>query len=131
MTVNGLTKTEPTEAGQAMYDLMAALYPICRSITGDGVAAKGVAATGFGFIKPVARLEPLAIAVDEAHQRDRGIEAVGGEPGDDVQFPVGYGIDHAQIVQRRKAGLFIRQNRREGWVVHSHCVFLSGLIQGD
>jgi aminopeptidase-like protein len=31
------TKTETTETGQAMYDLMAALYPICRSITGDGV----------------------------------------------------------------------------------------------
>lgn len=35
--MNGLTKTEATGQGQAMYDLMAALYPICRSITGDGV----------------------------------------------------------------------------------------------
>jgi len=31
------TKIEAAELGQAMVDLMAALYPICRSITGDGV----------------------------------------------------------------------------------------------
>ncbi|MFZ4661206.1 MAG: DUF4910 domain-containing protein [Caldilineaceae bacterium] len=41
MTVNRLsveqTNTNTTELGQAMYNLMAALYPHCRSITGDGV----------------------------------------------------------------------------------------------
>jgi aminopeptidase-like protein len=30
-------RREPTDVGQAMYDLIARLYPICRSITGDGV----------------------------------------------------------------------------------------------
>ena len=30
-------RREQTDVGLAMYDLIARLYPICRSITGDGV----------------------------------------------------------------------------------------------
>ena len=39
MTVpSGLTqRVSPDEAGRQMFDLVAELYPICRSITGDGV----------------------------------------------------------------------------------------------
>ena len=38
MTIaESISEIEGTDYGQAMHDLMAQLYPICRSITGDGV----------------------------------------------------------------------------------------------
>ena len=43
--------TAPAAAGREMHDLAAELYPICRSITGNGV--RETLARGFGFARPL------------------------------------------------------------------------------
>ena len=91
-------------------------------VAGDGVAAEAVAAAGLGRLQPVARLEPLAIGIDEADQRNRRIEAVCREPRDDVELGIGSRVEHAEVMQRGKPGSFVRQNRRQGGIGLVHGV---------
>ena len=53
------------------------------------------------------RLEPDAVAVDEADDRDRHVEQIRGQSGDAVTRGFGRGIEDFVAQQRREAQLFI------------------------
>lgn len=59
----------------------------------DRPIAEGGAAGGFFDREPEAGLEPLAIAVDEGHQRNGGVEQVRREPHEVVEGLLGWCIE--------------------------------------
>jgi len=66
---------------------------------GDGVGAEGNAGRGLLLVETDARLEPLAAAVDQAHQRDRRFGDCRRETGDTVEVRIGCRIHGAQALK--------------------------------
>jgi len=58
------------------------------------------------------RLEPDAVAVDEADDRDRDIEQIRGQRGDAVAGGLGGGIENFVAHHRRKAQAFVVDGHR-------------------
>src|SRR5205823_4241779 len=72
----------------------------------DRVAAEGERARRFAAVEPDARLEPLAFAVDQRHQRDRRVEGGRSEPGEAVEAVFLRRVEHAEGVHGLDAFLF-------------------------
>ena len=60
----------------------------------------------------MARLEPLAVAVDQADERDRHAESVGGEAGEAVEALLGRRIEQPKPLHRLNPLLFVGGQRR-------------------
>jgi hypothetical protein len=63
-------------------------------------------------VEPEAGLEPLAVRVDQAHQRDRHAEQPAGEPCDPVEALLRRRVEHVQRMQGAQAGRFVDGNGR-------------------
>ena len=85
----------------------------------DGVVAEGDLARRLAHGQADARLEPLALAVDQAHQRYRHLEPARGQRGDLVECSLCFGVEHRVVDQRLEALRFgVRQSGR---LRHGEC----------
>ncbi len=66
----------------------------------DGVCAEGDPAGRLRELQAAARLEPLAVLVDERDQGDRHTEDVGRQPGDAVEGGLGGRVEDVEVAQR-------------------------------
>ncbi len=71
----------------------------------DRVGAERGHARGFVQIDPHARLEPLAVGVDQRDQRNGHTEQATGQTRDAVEPFFGRGVEQGEFVQRAHAGL--------------------------
>ena len=78
-----------------------------RLLLADGVATERDVAWGLGDIQADLRLEPLPVAVDQTHQRDRDVADLGGERGEVVKRGVFERIQNMVCVKRREAFAFL------------------------
>ena len=81
-----------------------------RLVGQDGVSAEGDVARGFAGIEPGARLEPLAVAVDQRDQGDRHVQQTRGGAGDAVERFFGGAPQEIGGVERGKALCFIQRD---------------------
>ena len=73
----------------------------------DGVGAEGEPARGFGRREAHAGLEPLALGVDQAHERDRRVADLRREPGQVVERGLRRAVEHVECVQCGEALGFV------------------------
>lgn len=73
---------------------------------GDGDAAEGNRAWCLFDIQAAARLEPLALPVDERDQDDRHAEGHRGKAGEAVEARLGRRVEHVERSQGGEAGTF-------------------------
>jgi len=73
----------------------------------DRMGAKGHFPGCLRDVESLARLEPLAFAVDQAHERDRDIEQRRRDPGIAVEALLGRGVQDTKPVQRTQSCLLI------------------------
>lgn len=78
----------------------------------DGVGAEGGVAGGLGRSDPVARLEPLPIAVHQAHQGDRSAAQLGGQLGHVVVGGLGRGVENLVAPQGLEPIRFVVRHGR-------------------
>jgi hypothetical protein len=77
-----------------------------RSSSAIRVAAEGQRARGLADVEADARLEPLAVGIDQRHQRDRRAKGGGGDAGEAVETVFLGRVEHAQRVQGLDALFF-------------------------
>jgi len=73
----------------------------------DGVAAEGDVATGFGRLQQLARLEPLAVLVDQGDRAHARAAQRRGDRDQIVERPLAGGIQDLVALQRQQALRFI------------------------
>jgi hypothetical protein len=66
----------------------------------DGVRAEGRLARRLGDVQPDARLEPLAVVIDEADQGDGRLAELRREARDVVERLLGLRVEHAALAER-------------------------------
>ncbi len=89
----------------------------------DGVRAKGIVAAYLGRLDAIARLEKLAVMVDEDHARHRHIQDACGQPGDAVEAFFRRGIEQIQGPQCFESLSLVGRKGSGG-----HSFFLGGRI---
>jgi hypothetical protein len=72
----------------------------------DRVTAESQRARGLAHVEADARLEPLAVGIDQRHQCDRRAKGGGGDAGKAVEAVFLGGVEHAERVQGLDAFLF-------------------------
>lgn len=77
----------------------------------NGVRAKRVLTHGFARIEANYRLEPLAVAIDQAHHRNRRLADVRGEQGDVVVGLFGQAVEQTGALQRFQSRDFVGGQR--------------------
>jgi hypothetical protein len=80
------------------------------------VAAEGHRTRGFRHVQAAARLEPLAVLVDQRHQRDRDPEGHRGQARKTVDPLFRRRVEDAEGFERDEAGVFGRGER----IGHGH-----------
>jgi hypothetical protein len=70
------------------------------------MAGEGQRARRFAVVQADARLEPLTLGVDQRDQRNRCIEGTRGQARVAVEAVFGWGVQHAQRMQRLDAFFF-------------------------
>jgi len=88
--------------------------------------AEAIVAAGLRCLQPVARLEPLAGRINQADQRSRRIEAVSGQPGNDIKLSLGRCVQHIKAMQRGEPIGLVIGNRRKGEIRLKHGGVQSG-----
>ena len=78
----------------------------------DGVGAEGLLARCLLRLQAGARLEPLALRIDERNQRDRNIEHLRRQPRDAVEALLLRRVEQLQGLQRAQALVLVRRHRR-------------------
>jgi hypothetical protein len=92
-----------------------------------GVACRS--ALDFGRRETMMRLEPDAVAVGEADDRDRDVEQIRGQRGDAVAGGFGRSIEDLVAHQRRKARAFVVHRHGGGGYENVETVVLGGFDQ--
>ena len=97
-----------------------------HALTHNRMPAETIRPAGLGRTKPVARFEPLPVSIDQAHQRDGCIKAVGSKPGDDIEIGLGRRVEHIKAMQRGEPIGLVIGNRRKGEIRLKHGGVQSG-----
>lgn len=80
----------------------------------DRVPAERDASAGLARRQTMARLEPLAVGIDQADQRSGRREAVGGQLYDHVELVVARCAQNVEAMQRGEPLWLVRRNRGRG-----------------
>jgi hypothetical protein len=74
-----------------------------HAVLADRMAAEIAETVGLRDIKAMARLEPLAVGIDQADQGDRDVEQAGGKTRDTVETLLGRRVEDVQAEQHLQA----------------------------
>ena len=77
----------------------------------QGMGTERHIACGFGNLHALARLEPLAVHVDQRHQGHGHIKQHTGQTGDAVEGFLGRGIEDVQALEETQAGGLVERRR--------------------
>ncbi len=77
----------------------------------QGMGTERHIARRLGDIDALARLEPLAVHVDQRHQGHRHREQHTGQPGNAVEGFLGRGIENVQALEETQAGCLVERRR--------------------
>ena len=67
-------------------------------ITGNGVGAKGHLPRRFGAVYAVVGKEPLAVAIHQGDERDRGFQHSRGEPHQSLKMLIAWMVKYPQAL---------------------------------
>ena len=91
----------------------------------DGVAAKRDRARCFGSVQSMARLEPLAVCINQRDHRHAHAEELRGNPRDAVEPLIGRSVEQVQPAQSCKPSRLVFGNCR---FKHGYLFFEPGLM---
>src|ERR1700730_18068067 len=103
-------------------------------VTQDDMRTEGLVAIGLAGVKTRARLEPLAVSVDQTHQGNGNIEQSRCDAGIAVESLLGLGVQHATLMECKEAPFFVwRQGRTlpaASFAQHPRMYARSGVLLG-